>query len=211
MKCIVKQDEPPKFRSWKAEANANWQPTYADLRGKEKQEVKQSLMAEQGFLCCYCERRLTEDDSHIEHFRPQSDPQCDPLDYGNLLCSCQNTIAKGAPRHCGNLKNEWFDEGLLISPLVEGCEGRFAFAGDGQIRSSNPDDLAASVTIKKLGLDTPKLNDLRKKAIGPFTDAALSDDELRAFVVGYLDRKQGVMFGEFWTAIRHLFGAHVAL
>lgn len=93
-----------------------------------------ALMAEQGYICCYCERRLTNDDSHIEHFRPQSDPTVDPLDFGNLLCSCQNQLKKGEPRHCGNLKGEWFDRDLLVSPLIPGCEDRFAFTGDGEIK-----------------------------------------------------------------------------
>jgi uncharacterized protein (TIGR02646 family) len=209
MKHIIKQGEPLALIAWKSQANANWQPTYEDLRGNEKQTVKQSLMREQGFLCCYCERRLTVDDSHIEHFRPQNDPQCDALDYGNLLCSCQNKIPKGDPRHCGNLKNGWFDANLLISPLTEGCEDRFAYAGDGQIRVANPNDQAAAITIQKLGLDIRKLDALRKKAIAPFADATLSDDEFRDFVTGYLGLNHAGMFGEFWTTIRHLFGAHV--
>ena len=50
MKHITKQAEPQEFRDWKAKANADWQPTYDDLRGAEKQAVKQALMAEQGFL-----------------------------------------------------------------------------------------------------------------------------------------------------------------
>lgn len=209
MKRINKQEEPQAFLDWKAQANADWQPGYDELRGVEKQAVKQSLMAEQGFLCCYCERRLTDDDSHIEHFRPQNDPQCDPLDYGNLLCSCQNKIPKGDPRHCGNLKNGWFREASLVSPLSEGCDDRFAFAGDGQIRATDPEDQAATITIKNLGLDIPKLNDLRKNAIAPFADANLTDEEFRSFVAGYLGLNHAGMFGEFWTTIRHLFGAHV--
>lgn len=211
MKYIIKLDEPQAFRDWKAKANADWQPTYADLSGIEKQAVKQSLMAEQGFLCCYCERRLTDDDSHIEHFRPQNDPQCDPLDYGNLLCSCQNKLAKGDPRHCGNLKNGWFDEESLVSPLAEDCEGRFAYSGDGGIRPSDPDDGPARITIEKLGLDIRKLSDLRKNAIDPFVDIEFSEHEFRQFVDGYLQQNHEGMFGEFCTTIRHLFGAHANL
>lgn len=209
MKTICKQDAPLEFSDWKARANTDWQPTYDDLRGAEKKALKQSLMAEQGFICCYCERRLVDDDSHIEHFRPQNDPQCDPLDYGNLLCSCQDRIVKGNPRHCGNLKNGWFDEELLVSPLSEGCEAKFAYSGDGRIRPAGHGDQGASTTIAKLGLDVPKLNDLRKKAIEPFADGSLSEADLRDFVAGYLGRDHAGMFGEFFTTIRHLFGACV--
>ncbi len=205
MKRIIKQREPQALLDWKGQGNAAWQPSYAALRGAEKEMVKKSLMSEQGFLCCYCERRLTDEDSHIEHLRPQSDLQCDPLDYGNLLCSCQQQIARGDPRHCGNLKDDWFDEHSLVSPLSERCESRFAYSGDGQIRVANSEDHAANITIKKLGLDIRKLSDLRKHAITPFNDPSLTNDEVREFAAKYLELNLG-KYGEFWTTIRHLFG-----
>ena len=208
MKQIFKQPEPQKLTDWKDQSNADWQPAYDDLRGEEKDAVKQSLLREQGYLCCYCERRLRDGDSHIEHFRPQNDPLCDPLNYSNLLCSCQNKIPKGDPRHCGNLKNGWFDDRLLISPLADSCEERFAYSGDGEIRAADPTDEATRITIEKLGLGIPKLNDLRKKAIEPFLDPELSEPEFRQFAAGYLSRDTQGMFGEFWTTIHHLFGAH---
>ena len=205
MKRIHKHAEPQDFTDWKALANANWQPTYSDLSGPLKRVVKSALMAEQGFICCYCERELTEEDSHIEHFRPQSDPAVDPLDYGNLLCCCQNRIRKGEPRHCGNLKEDWFDPALLISPLNPDCERRFAFTGKGEIKPATANDPAASETIRRLGLDLPKLNALRAKAIEPFLDESLSREELRRFVHGYL-QKTNEQYCPFWTTIRYLFG-----
>lgn len=206
MKHIVKQIEPPAFSDWKALANEDWQPDYAHLSGEIKRVLKEALMSEQGHICCYCERRLIDDDSHIEHFRPQSNPTVDPLDYYNLLCSCQNQIKKGEPRHCGNLKNGWFDSHLLVSPLDPGCENRFAFTGDGSIRAAADPDKAASKTIEKLGLDIPKLNALRAQAIEPFLDDELSHEEMRAFISGYLRKDTLGHFSEFWTTIRYLFG-----
>jgi uncharacterized protein (TIGR02646 family) len=208
MKHIVKQQEPQKFSEWKAMANENWQPTYNDLSGAIKQSVKQALMAEQGYLCCYCERRLMDDDSHIEHFRPQCDPQVDPLDYANLLCSCQNRIEKGDPRHCGNLKNGWFDEALLVSPLSDDCAERFAYTGDGKIHPANSGDDSARKTIERLGLGIPKVNALREMAIEPFLDDYLSELEMKQFVSGYLQRDGQGRFGEFWTSIHYLFKAY---
>jgi uncharacterized protein (TIGR02646 family) len=163
-------------------------------------------MEEQGHICCYCERRLTDNDSHIEHFRPQSDHAVDPLDYGNMLCSCQKHIKKGDPRHCGNHKNGWFDELLLISPLDSGCESRFSYTADGGIYPADSNDAAAKVTIEKLKLDIPKLNAMREKAIEPFLDEGLSYDELKQFVAGYLKKDPQGMYGEFWTTINVLFG-----
>lgn len=211
MKYIVKQNEPQDFTDWKMLANDDWQPAYGDLRGATKLAVKNALMAEQGHICCYCERRLTVDDSHIEHFRPQSDPSVDPLDFSNLLCSCQNQIKKGVPRHCGNLKDEWFDVVLLVCPLTPSCEGRFSFTGDGRIGPVSQTDTAALETIKRLGLDIPKLRNLRAKAIEPFLDASLTESDMRQFVSGYLHLNNDGKYGEFWTTIRYLFGGFASV
>ena len=104
MKHIVKREEPEAFINWKSLSNDDWQPTFGNLPGEVKNVVRSALMAEQGWICCYCERRLSVEDSHLEHLRPQSDPEVDPLDFANLLCSCQNQISRGEPRHCGTLK-----------------------------------------------------------------------------------------------------------
>ena len=206
MKHIRKNAEPQTFTEWKMHHKDNKQLHYGMLVGDLKQEVKDALLAEQGYICCYCERRLTNHNSHIEHLRPQSDPAADPLDYTNLLCSCQKLLDKGAPRHCGNLKGQWYDEELLVSPLDPSCETRFAFNADGKIKPAQDQDLAAQETIERLGLGIPKLNNLRASAIEPFLDESLSADELKLFVENYLEKNSSGMFGEFWGMIRYLFG-----
>ena len=211
MKWIRKQEEPEAFTDWKALANEDWQPSYDTLSGDPKEAVKTALMKEQGYICCYCERRLVDADSHIEHFRPQSDPDVDPLDFSNMLCSCQDQLKKGEPRHCGVLKDDWFDSQLLISPLDPDCETRFAFSGRGRIKPAQKTDEAAIETIARLGLDIPKLNDLRASAIEPFIDEALSTEELAQFVSGYLKMDNGNQFNQFWTTIRYLFGDYATL
>ena len=207
MKYIVKQEEPAAFTEWKALRNDDWMPTYKKLSGDIKSIVTAALMVEQGYICCYCERRLTDNDAHVEHFRPQHDESVDPLDFSNMLCSCQNQLKKGDPRHCGNLKDHWFDEQLLISPLDPECEGRFSFTGDGYISSAQPTDKAATETVVRLGLDIPKLRSLRKSAIEPFLDDSLNQDDVNRFVSGYLQRDSGGMYGEFWSTVRYLFGS----
>ena len=210
MKHIIKCSEPQAFVDWKDQANEDWQPDYGDLSGAPKEAVKEALMKEQGYLCCYCERRLTDDDSHIEHLRPQSDPAVDPLDFANMLCSCQKQLKKGEPRHCGNLKDDWYDAALLISPLDSDCESRFAFMGNGAIKPSLLTDTAATESINHLGLNIPKLNALRASAIEPFLEEILNEEELRQFVSGYLEKEANGRHGEFWTTIRYLFGDYVS-
>ena len=122
----------------------------------------------------------------LEHFKPQSDPTVDPLDYANLLCSCQANLRTGEPRHCGNLKDNWFDENLLISPLNPDCESHFAFNDDGTIKPAQEDVQTAINTIEKLGLNLNKIKELRQKAIEPFLDEEIDNAQLKVFVNGYL-------------------------
>ena len=205
MKHILKDQNTPLFEKWKALANDDWQPTYEYLSNPEKKEVKDSLMKEQGYICCYCERRLTDEDSHIEHFNPQSNNAVDTLDYINMLCSCQNKLKKGESRHCGNSKGNWFDKDFLISPLDSNCERRFAYTADGKIQPSKKSDDAVKITIEKLKLDIEKLNESRKKAIEPFLDEDLDGSDFLDFVNGYLKKNSDNTFNVFWTTIDYLF------
>lgn len=210
MKYIQKRTEPQDFTHWKAQASPDWTPTYGALRGKEKATVKTALMVEQGYLCCYCERQIDDQDSHIEHFRPQHLNAVDPLDFGNMLCSCQKERTAGEPLHCGALKGRWFDPALLISPLDPNCETRFRFTADGRIEPHAIPDLAAETTIAKLGLALPKLRALRASAIAPFIDPDLSDQELEQFVQGYLDPSESGKLSPFWTTIKQLLTSNLA-
>ena len=210
MKHIVKNQEPQEFIDWKNNANENWQPTYDNLQNPEKGILYHSWLEEQGYICCYCERELKENDYHIEHLRPKDRtlfPELQ-LDYSNLLCSCQRNNQRKTPLHCGNSKGNWFDETLLISPLDPTCEDQFIYSYDGHIYPSDEGNLAAITTIEKLKLDIDKLIDLRKNVIEPFIDENLNDVELRNFVEGYLVDKENNngKYNEFFTTIKFLFG-----
>ncbi len=106
MKYIEKRDEPQSFTDWKNSANEDWQPSYDKLSGKEKEDIKNALINEQGGICCYCERTLEFNDSHIEHLNPQCTSEEERLDFNNMLCSCQQQLKKREPQHCGNSKGD---------------------------------------------------------------------------------------------------------
>ena len=212
MKHIVKNQEPQEFIDWKRKdkmfqrGKPNWNRVTKQIRDI----IRTSLDKEQGYICCYCERRISENDHHVEHLKPKDRNKFPELqlDYNNLLCSCQLELEKGEPRHCGNSKGSWFDETLLISPLDPSCEDQFIYSYDGHIYPSDESNLAAKTTIDKLKLDIDKLVDLRKKTIEPFIDENLNDVELRTFVEGYLVDKENNdgKYNEFFTTIKFLFG-----
>lgn len=160
MRWIQKQPEPPSFTAWKASGNQDWQPSYGDLRGSLKQDVVRSLGDEQGWVCCYCERRISGDpvDSHIEHLVPQSADPSRALDYANLLCSCNSNSV-----HCGHKKS---GGQLQMHPLDRDCETSFEFASSGGIAARGRRLEQARATIAILGLDAPPTRTRRREACG---------------------------------------------
>lgn len=165
MKCIQKCDEPQGLIDWKSSFRSfGGTPTYAELRNPQKTIVKQSLIDEQGKICCYCGIRIDMYNTHIEHLVPQSVDESLQVEYSNLLASCEG---ENRLVHCGHNKENWYDPDKLISPLDTDCEQHFAFTYDGRIipayESEKTD--ASAETISRLGLDTEKLNSLRGAAI----------------------------------------------
>lgn len=71
MKYVGKGQAPPAFELWKVQGDEGWAPAYGDLQQPEKGELHAALLKEQGWVCCYCGRRVHKVDSHIEHYRPQ--------------------------------------------------------------------------------------------------------------------------------------------
>jgi uncharacterized protein (TIGR02646 family) len=192
VKYIPKTNEPESLVEFKAQANDDWQPTYDDLRGKDKQQLHHHLIVEQGYTCCYCGDRITPADSHIEHFQPQTDYPHLELDYFNLISSCQQKIEPKEPRHCGMGKADWFDDRLLVSPLIPDCAEFFEYTDIGEIlpiRSSEK-TTTAQQTIDRLRLNIPKLQAARSAAIATFYDEpdfllSLADDEIDKLIYGY--------------------------
>lgn len=174
MRTIVKTTEPLTFASWKSKGKT--QKTYADLGNfpEIKQKLKEALIQEQHQLCCYCESPIDLDSSHIEHFFPQSSGSRQ-LDYENLHASCNGGRYK--QRHCGSLKDHWYDSNLTLSPLNPATSQRFAFTENGLMLAREESDLGASTTIQKLGLNVEKLKSQRAAAIEGAQ--AILDSELK--------------------------------
>jgi len=212
MKYIVKNAEPQELLDWKTRDKMflRGRPNYDRIRNDPAAQLAlfNSLRAEQGNICCYCERELRIDDCHIEHIAPQTRYTLLSCSYENMICSCLKNEVKGDPSHCGMSKGSWYVEDDFISPLDGDCESKFKYTFDGHILPANDEDQAATITIDKCKLDIPLLCSMRKKVIEIFIDEALSDEELGAFVTAYLaDKDQnGGSFNIFYTTINDLFG-----
>jgi uncharacterized protein (TIGR02646 family) len=225
MKYIPKGQEPAKFSQWKAQANENWQPTWDTLRGSEKSEVHQSLLQEQGYICCYCGMRIDLNTSHIEHFKPRKHFPELALDYSNFLSSCpgegqdnaggllQNPDSKQPEtpilgEHCGHQKASWYDPALTVSPQGPNCADYFRYTGLGEILPVADPLLkaAAQETIKQLRLDHPRLEASRRSALQGIVDAldTLSNDDLQKLAEDYKKPNDKGEYVRFCGAVSYL-------
>lgn len=175
MKYIKKREEPESFIAWKKLANEDWEPSWNNFSKPQKTDVHNSLLQEQGFICCYCGRLISSTTSHIEHLKPRKNYPQLTLDYTNILASCQREREPKEPLHCGSKKDDWYDEHLMVSPLDINCAEFFRYTEDGQILSTEYPEKKppADTTIDKLDLNIDKLKKMRMGAI----EAVLEDFE----------------------------------
>lgn len=179
MRPISKGAEPADFTQWEKGESSDWSPGWNDLDGTSiKSTVKEALLREQGYVCCYCEQRIEKADSHIEHLESRQDFPQRSLDYTNLLACCTREEPR-IPRHCGSRKGA---RSLKVHPLLPDCREYFIFTSSGDVR---PTDVPthkkkAQEAISILGLDIGKLVAMRKRSIDGFIQALAGVEPERA-------------------------------
>ncbi|MCP4107825.1 MAG: TIGR02646 family protein [Desulfobacteraceae bacterium] len=171
MKHVVKGDEPASFQHWKQQNR----PTtdWSDFSGTEVyQELKSTLIEQQGELCCYCEIALKQNtDAHVEHLKNRQNYPRKKFDFQNLLASCQHNYC------CGHKKgNGYFAD--MVSPLNADCQSRFTYTGNGKIIPSDEDDTSAQKTIELLALNCKRLRDQRESIIKNLDDTLRTTDAI---------------------------------
>lgn len=205
MKYIQKNPEPTLFAQWKAaHPNATFKDDLCRIGDADamaaKTALKDSLLAEQKYICCYCECRVSNANSHIEHFRPKDPTQFPHLQlvYSNLFASCTKEPSGTPDEHCGHKKGNYFSNDL-VSPLEADCSSHFTYKMDGSIGWT---DDRGRITVQKLHLDSALLDNQRKSLIDGFL--AINDDaELQSDIDTHLDEND-THLGEFYTMIEYL-------
>ncbi|KAM3114840.1 retron system putative HNH endonuclease [Phormidesmis sp. 146-33] len=213
MKYIKKNQEPQNFTNWKKQANENWKPDWeANFQAPEKPETHEALLIEQGYICCYCGRRIDRQSSHIEHFQPRTHYPELALEYTNFLASCpgypedeaSQSGSQPAQEHCGQKKGAWYDQNLTISPLIENCADYFRYTKDGQILTSDIASMqpAAQETIQQLGLDYSSLRRARARVIEAIEPPdGLTPDEAQKLIQSYEELDEKGKYGRFCATI----------
>ncbi len=161
MKYIAKEpkNEPETLIKFKKTPNAS----YAGF-GDTGQLLKKALCKEQGYICCYCMREISEQSMCVEHYIPQNRHKNSPyskeihkdneLKYRNMLASCNDKIYCCSERR-GN-------EPLKVNPLDKNIEDLVSFANNGRI--SYKEWVKGDIdTVLKL--NDKGLIDIRKKVL----------------------------------------------
>ena len=128
--------------------------------------MKHQLLEDQGYVCCYCNRRITGIKDPTEHVKPKSVYRELVGEYKNLLASCTGGNPIPAPYtrltyppHCDNNKA---NQELPISPLSTDCEWRFQYDPvTGEVKGDA--DVQTAVTC--LNLNHPVLKTERQQEI----------------------------------------------
>ncbi len=201
MRWIEKSSTPPEdFIKWKRaggwHASDRNHPTHTPKAEQLKHAVKTILLNEQGYICCYCEDRIQNDSSHIEHVKPKGRQEFASLvsEYDNLLCSCNTRQA------CGNVKDKFV---IAVTPLDQICADSFSYSENGKIQGLSE---AAEAVIQLLKLDSERLNRAREGVINELLWEDLSEVvtlvEFDTWIEGFLSPDSQGQLPRFWSATR---------
>ncbi len=170
MKYIRKTREPSSLKAYKSLENEDWQPSYADL---DKDDLRSSLLEEQGHLCCYCMRRISSEISRIEHFLPQRMFRQEELNYSNLFLAC--SISEGLPpsqQHCDIIKSDKLIPKYILHPR---CRAYFRYNIDGEILP-----FGSHTSIKSCVKNSDRLNAEQKVILATVEVLNLNTERLKS-------------------------------
>jgi len=134
MIVIKKGQGPANLTAYKQERGAYYDGF------SSKDDIKQALLLEQGYICAYCMRRIKKEEMTIEHYIPQTSDERLALDYHNMLGVCMGNRGTREKRvkekdmtcdaHRGNI-------GLTVNPVDASTIRMIKYKSDGTIYSDD--------------------------------------------------------------------------
>jgi uncharacterized protein (TIGR02646 family) len=209
MRYIVKSNPPTELTEWQNSFKAtDIEPSYDELPGKIRESIIASLVREQQGICAYTGRRITIENSHIEHILPQSHYKQKTLDYRNMT-ACYPAPNTGTCPYGAHAKENWpapNEESLFVSPLQQSCGSRFRYSYNGKIQG-NATDESAKMTVEKLKLNHEELVRDRKSAIrrtlAP-NNQMISPQKRKHLIAKWVQKEDsGEILEEFHFAVLH--------
>lgn len=129
MILIKKNSEPRSLTEYKKTVNSS----FDNLPSNVKNDIRESLLKEQGYICAYCMKRIESPDVKIEHYKARNSEN--ELDYKNLLAVCKGN--EGSPKKFQTCDTHKGNDILNINPQDERHILTIFFTRNGEIKSSN--------------------------------------------------------------------------
>lgn len=116
-----------------------------------KKEIRETLVRDQHFLCCYCMGRIEgkPDDTKIEHHMPQSLYPELIFEFSNLLAACKS---EGTDCHCDSSKG---NTRISKNPAIDNVEALIRYDSQGKIVTSNSEfkkDIEETLNLNQMTL-----------------------------------------------------------
>jgi uncharacterized protein (TIGR02646 family) len=168
MRFILKGLEPQSLSEYRAKPDSTYDgPNFTSV----KTEVRQQLLHEQGYLCCYCMKRIENSElkTKIEHWHCQNRYPAEQLKYLNLLAACDgNCGVQYKDQHCDTKKA---NSDILYNPSDPDHKTRLRiqYNSNGEISSADPVFNEQINTV--LNLNFSRLTDNRKAIQDAITQA----------------------------------------
>ena len=130
MILIKKKSEPHSLTIYKKTINAS----FDNQPSKVKEDLRKSLLEEQGYICAYCMKRIEESaDIKIEHYEARN--STNELSYKNLLAVCKGN--KGSSKERQTCDTKKGNRVLHINPQKVGDISTIFFTRNGEVKSTN--------------------------------------------------------------------------
>jgi len=164
LKQILKTKEPISLTNYRAsisKEDLNNLEKFDTSPSNVKDELRERLLKEQGFICCYCMDRVSSRNSKIEHFKPRSLFCGEQLDYTNLFVACLGGEGCSPKKQsCDTRKG---NELLKYINLLSDIEKSIEYKKDGSIFSNN--QYIENELIQILNLNHQLLKNNRQEAL----------------------------------------------
>ncbi len=205
MRPIDKRAEPTSLQYYSQQPGAiydgaNFTPV--------KDDIRQQLLDEQGYLCAYCMQRIRKDTMKIEHWHCQANYPAVQLTYDNMLGVCNGN--EGQPRANQTCDTRKGNSDLLYNPANPADHGRMKirYDGAGKIYS---DDTAFDMQLNEiLNLNWVRLQDNRKQVWNAVTEVLRKKagqrtrSELTALIAKWKESPDGMMHEYLDVALHYL-------
>lgn len=151
MRYIRKGREPEAWENFRIEKAALRNKKQKRLRDfddaptEAKEALREALLREQGWLCCYCMTRIEASTTKIEHRQSQASEEDKQLDYENLLAACMGGERPREDRPAGTKANAYEhcdkhkgDRKISLNPTSIAIEERINYQfASGRIEAVN--------------------------------------------------------------------------